>query len=121
MTVGFLDFPVVPGRVPLVGDSPAIAVATYPLGTPLASSRVTGRRFNLLGKKSNGDDNAATVYIGGTGAVGTASKSPKKPLPLATGDSGISVLESDDGALINLADYYMTGTDGDGVRYLRVS
>lgn len=121
LIVGLVPYPVVPGTKPVVGDSPAIAVGAYPLGTPLSLTPVRGRRFNLIGKKSNGDDNAADVFIGDSGAVGaTPSKSAKKPIRIQPGHDGMVALYAPDNTVINLADYYATGTDGDGVRYIKI-
>jgi len=116
INVGFLDYVSAPAKTPVVGDSPAIAAATYPDGTPLSLTSVLGRRFDLIGLKSDGTNNAGTVYIGTEGVQGEV-----RPLALATGTDGTSILETDQAHLIDLADYYISGTDGDGVKWVKVS
>ena len=112
MTVGKLDYPTVPGMLPKTGYSPAINAATYPTGTPLAATRVAGRKFNLIGRKLNGTDNSAIVYVGTT---------TTKPIPISPGNSGMVELNVGDDGYANLQDYYMTGTDGDAIQYIKVS
>lgn len=112
LTVGKLTVPLAQAMKPLAGQSPAVAVGTYPTGTPLSLTRVLGRRFTLVGKKANGTDNAGAAYIGTTSA---------RPVLLDVGDAGAINLISPDDSEVNLADYYMAGTDGDGVAWLRAA
>lgn len=110
-TVGALAFVPPPSRPPKTGQSPAIAVGTYPNGTPISLTRVIGRRFTLVGKKASGADNAAAIYIG---------SATKKVVLLDVGDAGSINLISPDDSFVNLADYLMSGTDGDGCSWLLV-
>lgn len=107
-----MAYPTVPGVQPLAGDSPAIDAATYPDGTPLSLTPVYGKSFTLIGRHADGSDNAAVVQIG---------TEVDQPLPLEPGKDeyiGLNMQGTND--YINLQDFYVTGTDGDGVKWLRI-
>jgi phosphoheptose isomerase len=111
MEVGFAAYPATPARLPRHGHSPAIDGTGHPLGTRISAVSVFGRRFTLYGRKANGDDNSGDVRVGISG-------SGNQPQIVPTGQE--VPLECADTSQIDLADYYVTGTDGDGIEWFLV-